>query len=376
MTGFCLNNFDETSFLKEHWQKQPLLLNEAIADFTSPISSDELAGLALEEFIESRIIFLNDDGEYDVLHGPFEAKDYQQLEGKQWTLLVQAVDHYVEEIEELKSLFRFIPDWRLDDIMISFAPTGGGVGPHFDQYDVFLLQAQGKRLWKLGQHCDDNTPLADNPDVQILESFETENEFVLEPGDVLYVPPGKAHWGLAETDDCITISIGFRAPSLEELIANLCDDVASRLPDSIRYQDNDLGAQAEGGHPTEITQATINRIKQVVAEQLLDDQRIAESFAGLMTQTKYGDLEADDEMTQVLRKNPESRMAYYVKDDNLMVFANGYCSEITVNHLEFIQGIADSHYVELDGLNDDQTAIVEELFDLGFYLSCDADFGD
>jgi 50S ribosomal protein L16 3-hydroxylase len=199
------------TFLRDYWQKKPLLIRQAYPGFELPIDGDELAGLALEEEVESRIVLEHGKTPWELRHGPFDEQTFSQLPESHWTLLVQAVDQWVPEIHELLQDFQFIPGWRLDDIMISYASDKGSVGPHFDYYDVFLLQGMGKRRWRIGQHCDSGSELVEGTPLKLLRNFETTDEWVLEPGDMLYIPPGIAHWGIAE-GECITCSIGFRAP--------------------------------------------------------------------------------------------------------------------------------------------------------------------
>src|SRR5690606_35155678 len=167
-------------FLRDYWQKKPLLIRQAFPDFESPLSADELAGLSLEEEVESRIVLELGATPWELRHGPFTEDDYRTLPERDWTLLVQAVDQFVPEVAELLQAFRFLPSWRLDDVMISYAAPGGSVGPHFDSYDVFLLQTQGHRRWKIGQMCEADSPLLEHPDLRILSEFEQQQEWVLE----------------------------------------------------------------------------------------------------------------------------------------------------------------------------------------------------
>ena len=181
-----LGGLSTAEFLAQYWQQQPLLVRQAVPDFSAPLSADELAGLACELAVESRII----EGsatrqDWRLRHGPFDDTDFAALGERDWTLLVQAVDHYVPQVADIRSLFRFLPDWRLDDIMVSFAAPGGSVGPHFDQYDVFLLQGQGRREWQVGKHCPHDATLQHHDDLQLLASFEAKQRWTLEPGDII-----------------------------------------------------------------------------------------------------------------------------------------------------------------------------------------------
>ena len=211
-------------------------------------------GLACEDSIESRLIVQGRKG-WKVEHGPFAEARFGKLGKHPWTLLVQAVDHVVPDVAALIAPFRFVPDWRIDDVMVSYASDGGGVGPHFDQYDVFLVQGLGRRRWQVGGLCDEATALLPNQDLRLLADFAATDEWVLEPGDILYVPPRFAHNGIAEGDDCMTYSIGFRAPSRSELIGHWSDQVLEGLGEDDRYGDPDLSAQA---NPGEISAAALD----------------------------------------------------------------------------------------------------------------------
>ena len=224
-----LGGMSAEQFLGEYWQQKPLLIRQAVPPAHLLLDANELAGLACEEGIESRIISGScGDGDWQLEHGPFEEQTFDRLGDSDWTLLVQAVDHHIDEIARLKSHFRFIPDWRLDDIMVSFAAPGGSVGPHLDQYDVFLLQAEGRRRWQIGDRLPGQPALLPHPDLQLLQDFHCCDAYVLEAGDMLYLPPGVPHWGVA-LDACVTCSIGFRAPSHQEIISHYCDDVLAGI---------------------------------------------------------------------------------------------------------------------------------------------------
>lgn len=215
-----LNGLTPAQFMAEYWQKKPLLIRGAMPDFRGLLDPSELAGLACDAEVPSRLIRFDParqqagDG-WQVVQGPFDDEDFTSLPPQHWTLLVQGVNHVLPEAQDLLSQFNFIPNARLDDVMVSYAPTGGGVGPHIDSYDVFLLQGAGKRRWRISQQTDLRL-IADAP-LRILSHFVSEQEWVLEPGDMLYLPPNVAHWGIAEDDDCMTYSIGFRAPAAREL---------------------------------------------------------------------------------------------------------------------------------------------------------------
>lgn len=283
-----LGGLTAAEFLHDYWQRKPLLIRGAFPDFESPLDPDELAGLACEEGVEARLVEEDGpDGPWQVSHGPFDEAVFGELPERDWTLLVQAVDHYVPEVAELLANFDFLPRWRLDDIMISYAPPGS-VGPHVDQYDVFLIQGLGKRRWQLGGKVADDAPILGGIDLRILERFEVEpgDDWVLEPGDMLYLPPGWAHHGVSQSDDCMTYSVGFRAPSADEAITSFADYLGEQLPASLRYGDAGMAPPAD---PAELDDASLERMRRLILATLDDPAQLAQWFGRVMTQPKYPD---------------------------------------------------------------------------------------
>ena len=330
-------NFDIDQFLRAYWQKKPLLIRNAFRDWQNPLEPDELAGLACEEDIESRLICQTDAG-WAMEQGPLAEERLTGLNESHWTLLVQAVDHHVPAVADLIAPFRFIPNWRIDDVMVSLAADQGGVGPHFDQYDVFLIQGLGRRRWQIGAHCDADTLLLRHEDLKLLSEFEATEEWVLEPGDILYVPPGISHNGVAVGSDCMTYSVGFRAPSRGDLLGHYVDDVLDGIKDDELYRDPDLQAQANAG---EILPGALDRLQQMMLESLSDPAHFARWFGTFNSTPKYPDMDwrpeipvAPEEVREAiiaqtpLSRNPASRLAYIAgaKDiDAVMLFADGVC---------------------------------------------------
>jgi 50S ribosomal protein L16 3-hydroxylase len=224
-----LGGLSPTQFMKRHWQKKPFLVRNAIPGFVPCVGRNDLVALAAEEGVESRLIVDSPKG-WKMKHGPFPKRSLPPFSQKKWTFLVQGVDMHHDGVHALMQQFRFVPDARLDDVMISYASDGGGVGPHFDSYDVFLLQAHGQRRWRIGRQKD--LSLQAGVPLKILQNFEAEEEFVLNPGDMLYLPPKYAHDGVAE-GECMTWSIGFRAPQegelARELLMGLADEAFEGL---------------------------------------------------------------------------------------------------------------------------------------------------
>lgn len=229
-----LGGLSPARFMRRHWQKKPLLIRQAIPGFQPLLERPALFELAGREEVESRLIVQGEQG-WRLRHGPFSRRQLPPVSRPGWTLLVQGVDLHVDAVHALMQRFRFVPDARLDDLMISWASDGGGVGPHFDSYDVFLLQAQGRRRWRIGRQRD--LSLQPNVPLKILSNFQPEEEHVLEAGDMLYLPPEWAHDGVAEGGDCMTYSIGFRVPQRGGLAAELVQRMADAFEDEALYSD-------------------------------------------------------------------------------------------------------------------------------------------
>ena len=351
-------------FLRDYWQKKPLLIRNAFPYFESPIDGDELAGLALEEEVESRLILEKGKTPWELQHGPFDEKIFAKLPATHWTLLVQAVDQWVPEVNLLLDNFRFVPNWRLDDIMISFAPDQGSVGPHFDYYDVFLLQGLGKRRWKIGQQCDANSPRVEGTPLNILQNFDTQDEWVLEPGDMLYIPPGVAHWGIAE-GDCMTYSIGFRAPSHGDILTELAQEVAAGLSNDLRFTDPSLKLQK---NPGEISADAITHIQEILAQHFTAEN-IANWFGKHMTERKYAqddlteedELEADDWLAAVVEgrqlwRHPAARFAFHTDADGTQLFADGQALTCSRELAELVCAETEITWAQLKPL-------IQDLFD-------------
>lgn len=254
---------DSADFLANYWQKKPLLLRNGFANFTDLIEPELLAGLAMEEAVDARIIQQNGN-DWDVVHGPFE--DYEQFGESDWTLLVQAVNEWFPEVQELLSAFRFLPDWRIDDVMVSFATENGSVGAHLDQYDVFIIQGGGRRHWRVGERATNLTEICPHPDLKQLEDseFATVIDTVLEPGDVLYIPAGCPHHGVA-LEPSLNYSVGFRAPNSAEWLAQIADQLLASEQNFPRYKDPALDAEQPS---YQITDHEVANVRDLLIEQL------------------------------------------------------------------------------------------------------------
>ena len=288
-----LGGLTPAEFLSEYWHKKPLLIKNAIPNFTGLLSPEELAGLACEDEVQSRIVE-EINGQWHASHGPFTDEDFARLPETpdpkhRWTLLVQTVNHYLTEARELLQQFDFIPHARLDDLMVSYAPDGGGVGPHFDSYDVFLLQGQGKRLWRVSQQTD--LELIEGAPLRILKNFDTAQEWLLEAGDMLYLPPQLAHWGIAVSDgkiDCMTYSIGFRAPKNQELATEFLGYMQDKLnQDQLTiagmYEDADLCLQE---HAAEISTDMVTKVAEILKTIQWSNVDVADFLGSYLSEPK------------------------------------------------------------------------------------------
>lgn len=372
-----LGGLTPREFLRDYWQQKPLLIRQAMPGFESPISADELAGLSLEQEVEARLILEHGERPWELRRGPFAEDAFSQLPERDWTLLVQAVDQFVPEVAELLKDFTFLPSWRIDDLMISFAVPGGSVGPHFDNYDVFLLQAEGQRRWKIGQMCDADSPLLEHADLRILADFAQTDEWVLEPGDMLYLPPRLAHYGIAETT-CLTYSVGFRAPSAAEVLTHFTDFLAQFLPDEERYSD---AGMAPASDPHQIQQDALDRLKALLTAHMSDERLLLTWFGQFMTEPRYPELISGEEVAEdafldalkdgaVLVRNPSARLAWSEVDLGLVLFASGQSRLLPANLKELLRLICAADALHADNLapwlNDDEgRTLLRELVQQG-----------
>ncbi|MBT9567766.1 MAG: cupin domain-containing protein [Thiobacillus sp.] len=272
MIKTLLGGLSPTRFLKDYWHKRPLLVRQAMPEFHGLLSPAQLQALACREDIESRLV-QGSGTHWQLDHGPFRKRNFKQLPKTDWTLLVQSLNHVLPAADALLAEFSFIPHARLDDLMVSYAVPGGSVGPHVDSYDVFLLQGSGYRRWQISSQSD--LSLLDDAPLRILRQFEPETEWLLGPGDMLYLPPHVAHYGVAE-NACSTYSIGFRAPTAEELGHGFLMHLQDSLTLDGRYADPDLRVPT---HPGEIGAAMLTQIEAMIGRIKWDKRDIIE-FAG------------------------------------------------------------------------------------------------
>jgi len=282
-----LGGLSPVAFMRRYWHKRPLLVRQALPGFRPLLSRAELFELAQREDVESRLVRqqrIRGRTHWSLQRGPFTRRALPALATPLWTLLIQGVDLYSDAVHALLNQFRFVPDARLDDLMISYASEGGGVGPHFDNYDVFLLQAAGQRRWRIGRQTD--LRLKPGLPVKILAHFEPEEEFVLEPGDMLYLPPHYAHDGVAVGSDCMTYSIGFRSPKAgelaQELLQRLADDALEVVGDGF-YRD---AAQQAVAAPAAVPLALQRFARKAVRQALRDPQALDRALGEALSEPK------------------------------------------------------------------------------------------
>lgn len=378
-------DLDIAGFLRDHWQQKPLLIRSPWGQWANPLEPDELAGLACEAQVESRLV-VGGTGQWQVEHGPFADSRFTSLGTAPWTLLVQAVDHFVPEVAALLVPFRFIPNWRIDDVMVSYATDGGGVGPHYDQYDVFLVQGLGKRRWRVGQRCDANSAPMPHDNLRLLQDFEAADEYLLEPGDILYVPPGIAHDGVAIGDDCMTYSIGFRAPARSELIADFADHITADMEDDDRYGDSGLKMQA---NPGEITPEAIAGLHAMITERLSDREAFARWFGIWNSTAKYPEIDwkpdAPIEIARLheaiangeaLTRNPASRFTFMRQDSGVLLYVDGECFECFGETAAFAELLCAQDLVKLDATlqtTGEAMALIAQLINQGSVAFADED---
>ncbi len=272
-------NLNWPEFLEKYWQKKPVVLKRAFPDFVDPITPDELAGLATEPEVDSRIVS-HKNGQWQAWHGPFEAFDH--LGETNWSLLAQAVNHWHAPSAELVKPFRVLPEWRFDDLMISYSVPGGGVGPHIDQYDVFIIQGMGSRRWRVG----DKLPMRQfcpHPALLHVDPFEPIIDEDLEPGDILYIPPGFPHDGFTH-ETAFNYSIGFRGPNGRDLISSFADYALENDLGNEHYSDPDLTCRE---HPGRVEEYELDRLRGMMIEMINDPVHFKQWFGSFITTPRH-----------------------------------------------------------------------------------------
>ena len=375
------------TFLRDYWQKRPLLIRGAFPDFESPLMPEDLAGLACEEGALARMVIHDraTDG-WTLRTGPFQEEDFPGMPDHDWTLLVQDVDKWDPDVRALVPNFSFLPRWRMDDVMISFAATGGSVGAHVDQYDVFLLQGHGERRWQIdaSESINGKRPSLDfRPDVELklLKKFKKTHEWVLGPGDMLYLPPNVPHNGVAE-NPCLTFSFGMRAPASAELISDYLDDLVAGADESIRYQDPDLKLQDD---VNEIDDAAMKRVITALnAIRMNDPDRLGNWFGRFITTYRSaGDIlpsqpprspeEVEAELANggLLERHPWARTAWRRATRGASLYCSGHAFALSIKDAQLLAGAERLDAAAYGKLSAKGRNAVLELMAGGFYQLLD-----
>jgi len=364
-------------FLRDYWQKRPLLVRNAFPGFVSPLSPEDLAGLACEEAALSRIV--RHDRKRDrwtLKTGPFAEAEFPKLPDHDWTLLVQDVDKWDVDVRALLERFDFLPRWRIDDVMISFAAPGGSVGAHVDQYDVFLLQGQGQRHWQIDTRANPPTAFRDDVELKLLREFTPTHEWTLEPGDMLYLPPGVPHHGVA-VDACLTYSIGMRAPSQAELLVDFAEHLAEQAGDAARYADPDLSAPSD---LHEIDSAALARVRRALSALQTDDAALAAWFGGYISAYRSADVAAplkppaENKVRETLAsggallRHPFVRSAWTRQGKRAMLFVGGAAYPMDLASARALAAAQAIDAAQFDALDADAQAAVVALATGGSYM--------
>lgn len=366
-----LGGLTPAQFMRRHWHKKPLLVRQAIPNFQPPVLRPEMFALAAQESVESRLV-QQIKGGWKLRHGPFARRSLPAMSQREWTLLVQGVDLHNDAVHQLMQQFRFVPEARLDDLMISYATDGGGVGPHFDSYDVFLLQAHGRRRWRIGRQKD--LTLKEGIPLKVLAEFEPEEEFVLEPGDMLYLPPRYAHDGIAE-GECMTYSIGFRAPAraelAQELLVRLSEDAAEDEQVQM-YSDAKQEAVAEpGAIPAELQAFAKEALERALSQPLALERALGEYLTEPKPNVWF---EASDggAMLEAVRLDRRTRMMY----DAQHIFINGESYRAGGKDATLMRRLANQRYLsakDIQRASDEALELLSIWCDDGWAHACSND---
>ena len=367
-------DFDIHFFIEHIWQRKPQLIKSGIKNFIDPISPEELAGLAMESDVASRVVVTRNN-DWDIVHGPFD--DYEKFGEKNWQLLVQAANHWHDASTAFTESFRFLPDWRFDDLMVSFATPNGGVGPHIDNYDVFIIQGSGKRHWKVGDKGE-HKPRNNDPQSALVEDFTPIIDETLEPGDILYIPPGFPHSGTTLTNS-MSYSLGYRAPSQQELFNELADFL----------MDNELGQQRYESQAKATGKGTVDHKEQSQLMTLISDFiRSPESYqtalGTLLSKNRFEldicpdeTIEADDISTYInegenLARIGGLKVLYLEQDCQKRLFVDGesysfeQVSEDVLIHLSHHFEL-ENHWLKENAENKELIGFFTQMCQLGYF---------
>lgn len=361
-----LGGLSPAQFMRRHWQKKPLLVRQAWPGVTPPLARAPLFDLAAQPGVESRLVQQGAAG-WKLRHGPLPRRALPPVSRPGWTLLVQGLDLHVPAAHAMLNAFSFLPHARLDDLMVSWASEGGGVGPHLDSYDVFLLQVQGRRRWRVGRAPD--RTLVDGQPLKILQHFEPEFDWVLEPGDMLYLPPQWGHDGVAQ-GECMTASIGFRAPGrrelARELLVRLADAQTDREGRDPLYADRDQAPVAMPGQvPAAYAAFAADAVRCALADPAALPRALGEWLTEPKAQVWFDPAQATPGRDAGLRLDARTRMLY----DERHLFMNGESWRATGRDARLLQRLADERRLsarDRAALSAGAQAIVDDWLDDGW----------
>jgi len=358
MKSSVLGDISIEDFLANYWQKKPLVIRNAFPDFEMPFTAEELAGLAVDTDAPSRMIIEHglppENKPWQVKLSPFEDEDFTTLPDSHCTFLVNDLERYLPELGNLIEPFRFIPDWRIDDLMVSYAEDQGTVGPHTDDYDVFLVQGEGKRRWKVITRDDYNKELIPDLPIALLKEFDEDEDWLLEAGDMLYLPPNMPHYGVAE-GACFTFSIGFQAPRTVDLIQNWLETFTKGDKYNKRFTDAGRALQNSSG---EINQTDLETLKGLILNSIQNEQQNIDIFLGRFLTESRGNVPENDAPETPSGFQAETdyereswlRFAYIKKDNALHFFADGHDIELPLETKADIQALCENYFLTADSL--------------------------
>ena len=372
---FCEVSKEE--FFQTYWQKRPLLIKNAFPSFKNPLSPKKTFELAKLPQVHSRLI-LGENEDLELYQGPFETDDFKTLDDTPWTLLLNEMDTHDEKLHEILRNFLFLPNWRVDDIMVSHSSKGGSVGAHVDSYDVFLLQAQGRKKWQIGKAPFEGDSIENESGLKLIPTLEDFEEYILEPGDILYLPPRRAHHGESLDDDGMTFSIGMMAPSLEDLnMVYLSELGLDEEREKTYLRDPDLSPRKNS---SEILSFDLKNALNQMKEQLMDESIFIKSFGKVITENKREVLLEDDEdrfseeeLTKkikdglVLRAHPRLRLAFFKDKEQIHFFANGEHYDLPLESLDLINHLSNKRSLKGEVM-EDLRHLVYDLYERGLLI--------
>ncbi len=353
-----LGDISPEEFLSDYWQKKPLLIRGGFSGDPALITPEELAGYSLDDDIESRLIQHNSQQQrWQLSHGPLEETAFEELGEENWTLLLQSLDYFHPPLQTLTKACNFLPRWRLDDIMVSFATANGGVGPHLDKYDVFLVQGQGQRRWRVGFKDQKVSTLNPHPQIAQVAPFEATMDVIVNPGDVLYIPPNTPHWGVS-VDNSITYSIGFRAPNIGSILDSVLSSASLEF-DSL-WQDNGKLKKyhAFGALHSEMPDWALDEL-----QHLLNRRELLIAAGKTVTELKYPEvlepvnLPKSQELSEIaltegVELNLLARIAYFEHEQALLTFINGVYFQFPKGLEQAIQTLNQKHRLTPEDLSE------------------------